>query len=133
MDARSRRALYHSLFAWPQRARGQRFEPRQEIRRADRPADAFAVRLSPPRLAGGMRVSISAHSSSLKSEGYLSRLRSWRARLSFLHIGGRSRQNQAAPLESQIAQPIQYLPELTLGTSAVVSIHPQGPQRAFVL
>src|SRR6187549_1045695 len=44
-------------------------------------------RLLPPRLAGGINGSISAHSSSVRSLGYRNALRSYRPRLFDAHIG----------------------------------------------
>src|SRR5215510_12529473 len=50
-------------------------------------------RLLPPRLAGGIKGSTCAHSSSVRSLGYRNLLRSYRPRFFAVHIGG-------APLES---------------------------------
>src|SRR5215472_1335533 len=50
-------------------------------------------RLLPPRLAGGIKGSTCAHSSSVRSLGYRNLLRSQRPRFFAVHIGG-------APLES---------------------------------
>ena len=47
---------------------------------------SFTVRLLPPRLAGGISGPMIAHSSSVKSLGQRSLLRSYRARFSFVHI-----------------------------------------------
>src|SRR3954465_1460205 len=47
----------------------------------------FTVRLLPPRLPGRMSGSTWLHSSSVKSLGYRSLLRSYRARFSIVHIG----------------------------------------------
>src|SRR3979409_1519267 len=44
-------------------------------------------RLFPPRLAGGINGSISAHSSSVRSLGYRNALRSYRPRFFDVHIG----------------------------------------------
>src|SRR6187200_1176570 len=44
-------------------------------------------RLLPPRLAGGINCSISAHSSSVRSLGYRNALRSYRPRFFDVHIG----------------------------------------------
>src|SRR5258705_5539705 len=44
-------------------------------------------RLLPPRLAGGINGSISAHSSSVRSLGYRNALRSYRPRFFDVHIG----------------------------------------------
>jgi hypothetical protein len=52
----------------------------------------ITVRLSPPRLPGGINDSTGFHSSSLRSLGYRKWLRSYRARFSFVH--------SAAPSES---------------------------------
>ena len=57
-------------------------------------------RLLPPRLAGGINGSISAHSSSVRSLGYRNALRSYRPRFFDVHIGDPPR-NQATTLESQ--------------------------------
>src|SRR3954447_15008379 len=46
----------------------------------------FTVRLLPPRLPGRMSGSTWLHSSSVKSLGYRSLLRSYRARFSIVHI-----------------------------------------------
>src|SRR3954454_22771522 len=56
----------------------------------------FPVRLLPPRLPGRMSGSTWLHSSSVKSLGYRSLLRSYRARFSIVHIGDLST-TQAAP------------------------------------
>src|SRR3954471_5439929 len=56
----------------------------------------FTVRLLPPRLPGRMSGSTWLHSSSVKSLGYRSLLRSYRARFSIVHIGDLST-TQAAP------------------------------------
>ena len=61
-------------------------------------------RLLPPRLAGGINGSISAHSSSVRSLGYRNALRSYRPRFS----------NQVATLESQTTHRIQYVLGQTL-------------------
>src|SRR3954447_9481262 len=80
----------------------------------------FTVRLLPPRLPGRMSGSTWLHSSSVKSLGYRSLLRSYRARFSIVHIGGLST-TQAAILASQTLDPIQYVPEQALtGPSAQV-------------
>src|SRR4051812_15254963 len=60
----------------------------------------FTVRLLPPRLPGRMSGSTWLHSSSVKSLGYRSLLRSYRARFSIVHIGDLST-TQAAILASQ--------------------------------
>src|SRR3954451_4968799 len=73
----------------------------------------FTVRLLPPRLPGRMSGSTWLHSSSVKSLGYRSLLRSYRARFSIVHIGGLST-TQAAILASQTLDPIQYVPEQAL-------------------
>src|SRR4051812_15719293 len=70
----------------------------------------FTVRLLPPRLPGRMSGSTWLHSSSVKSLGYRSLLRSYRARFSIVHIGGLST-TQAAILASQTLDPIQYVPQ----------------------
>src|SRR4051794_12956561 len=51
------------------------------------PSRTFTVRLVPPRLPGRMSGSTWLHSSSVKSLGYRSLLRSYRARFSIVHIG----------------------------------------------
>src|SRR3954452_17551065 len=73
----------------------------------------FTVRLLPPRLPGRMSGSTWLHSSSVKSLGYRSLLRSYRARFSIVHIGGLSTA-QAAILASQTLDPIQYVLEQAL-------------------
>src|SRR3954447_26658120 len=60
------------------------------------PSRTFTVRLLPPRLPGRMSGSTWLHSSSVKSLGYRSLLRSYRARFSIVHIGDLST-TQAAP------------------------------------
>src|SRR5215212_4184204 len=73
----------------------------------------FTVRLLPPRLPGRMSGSTWLHSSSVKSLGYRSLLRSYRARFSIVHIGDLST-TQAAILAPQTPDPIQYVPEQAL-------------------
>src|SRR6476469_6862716 len=73
----------------------------------------FTVRLLPPRLPGRMSGPTWLHSSSVKSLGYRSLLRSYRARFSIVHIGDLST-TQAATLASQTLDPIQYVPEQAL-------------------
>src|SRR5690242_37316 len=73
----------------------------------------FTVRLLPPGLPGRMSGSTWLHSSSVKSLGYRSLLRSYRARFSIVHIGGLST-TQAAILASQTLDPIRYVPEQAL-------------------
>src|SRR3954447_18464871 len=73
----------------------------------------FTVRLLPPRLPGRMSGSTWLHSSSVKSLGYRSLLRSYRARFSIVHIGDLST-TQAAILAPQTLDPIQYVPEQAL-------------------
>src|SRR5215210_620413 len=77
----------------------------------------FTVRLLPPRLPGRMSGSTWLHSASVKSLGYRSLLRSYRARFSIVHIGDLST-TQAAILAPQTRDPIQYVPEQAL-TNAV--------------
>src|SRR4051794_113894 len=91
----------------------------------------FTVRLLPPRLPGRMSGSTWLHSSSVKSLGYRSLLRSYRARFSIVHIGDLSTtqtailasqtldliQYQAAILASQTLDLIQYVPEQALRAS----------------
>jgi len=71
------------------------------------------VRLLPPRLAGGINGPIKAHSSSLKSLGYRSLLRSYRARFSTVHIRRLLRIDIAAS-ESQPIRETQHDPGWTL-------------------
>src|SRR4051794_40121971 len=73
----------------------------------------FTVRLLPPRLPGRMSGSTWLHSSSVKSLGYRSLLRSYRARFSIVHIGDLST-TQATILASQTLDPFQYVPEQAL-------------------
>src|SRR5215204_7111392 len=80
----------------------------------------FTVRLLPPRLPGRMSGSTWLHSSSVKSLGYRSLLRSYRARFSVVHIGDLST-TQAAILASQTPDPIQYVPEQALSSSLAIS------------
>src|SRR4029078_9441153 len=75
----------------------------------------FTVRLLPPRLPGRMSGPTWLHSSSVKSLGYRSLLRSYRARFSIVHIGDLS-PTQAATLASQTLDPIQYVPEQALSS-----------------
>src|SRR3954452_1151258 len=77
----------------------------------------FTVRLLPPRLPGRMSGSTWLHSSSVKSLGYRSLLRSYRARFSIVHIGNLST-TQAATLASQTLDPIQQVPEQALRPKA---------------
>src|ERR1700716_610020 len=70
-------------------------------------------RLLPPRLAGGINGSTSAHSSSVRSLGYRNALRSYRPRFFAVHIGDPP-SNQATTLESQTIQKIQYVLGQTL-------------------
>src|SRR3954462_10125063 len=77
----------------------------------------FTVRLLPPRLPGRMSGSTWLHSSSVKSLGYRSLLRSYRARFSIVHIGDLST-TQAAILASQTLDSIQYVPEQALRPAA---------------
>src|SRR5215208_2658794 len=86
----------------------------------------FTVRLLPPRLPGRMSGSTWLHSSSVKSLGYRSLLRSYRARFSIVHIGDLST-TQAAILTSQTLDPIQYVPEQALRREVVFA-----PQRCEV-
>src|SRR6202007_56132 len=65
-------------------------------------------RLLPPRLAGGINGSTCAHSSSVRSLGYRSTLRSYRLRFFAVHIGDPS-SNQATTLESQMIHWIQFV------------------------
>src|ERR1700740_2938577 len=70
-------------------------------------------RLLPPRLAGGINGSTCAHSSSVRSLGYRSTLRSYRLRFFAVHIGDPS-SNQATTLESQMIHWIQLVLGRTL-------------------
>src|SRR6266700_1079710 len=76
-------------------------------------------RLPPPGFAGGMWGSTCAHSSSVRSLGYLRWSRLYLARFLCVHIGGLP-SNQAATLESQPIQRIQQVLGRTL-TAAVSS------------
>src|SRR3954464_8289715 len=87
----------------------------------------FTVRLLPPRLPGRMSGSTWLHSSSVKSLGYRSLLRSYRARFSIVHIGDLST-TQATILASQTLDPIQYVPEQALSEFAALDQgHKNGP------
>src|SRR5262249_12627982 len=85
-------------------------------------------RLLPPRLAGGIKGSTCAHSSSVRSLGYRNLLRSSRPRFFAVHIGG-------APLESghhfesQTIQRIQNVFGRTLSLT-VSQIFESVPSRA---
>src|SRR6201987_4665928 len=70
-------------------------------------------RLLPPRLAGGINGSTCAHSSSVRSLGYRSALRSYRLRFFAVHIGDPS-SNQATTIESQMIHWIQFVLGRTL-------------------
>src|SRR5258707_14743166 len=72
-----------------------------------------AVGLPPPVLPGGINGSTSLHSSSVRSLGYRTSLRSYRARFLLVHIGDPS-SNQATTLESQMIHMIQELSGRTL-------------------
>src|SRR5262249_675020 len=80
-------------------------------------------RLLPPRLAGGIKGSTCAHSSSVRSLGYRNLLRSSRPRFFAVHIGG-------APLESghhfesQMIQRIQNVFGRTLSETYQTNIAP---------
>src|SRR6476469_4345254 len=89
----------------------------------------FTVRLLPPRLPGRMSGPTWLHSSSVKSLGYRSLLRSYRARFSIVHIGDLST-TQAATLASQTLDPIQYVPEQAL--SAEMGDAPLGDRPALL-
>src|SRR3954470_8208730 len=88
----------------------------------------FTVRLLPPRLPGRMSGSTWLHSSSVKSLGYRSLLRSYRARFSIVHIGDLST-TQAAALASQTLDPIQEVPEQAL----IVPVPYEGREGALAL
>src|SRR6202142_4216539 len=78
-------------------------------------------RLPPPDFAGGMSGSTYAHSSSVRSLGYLRLSRLYFGRFSCVHIGGTS-PNQAASFESQL---ILLIPEDSRRTlSALDDPHP---------
>src|SRR4051795_11342495 len=82
----------------------------------------FTVRLLPPRLPGRMSGSTWLHSSSVKSLGYRSLLRSYRARFSIVHIGDLST-TQAAPgrlsLHHKRLIPFNMFPNRLLGEHAL--------------
>src|ERR1700751_476434 len=80
-------------------------------------------RLLPPRLAGGINGSTCAHSSSVRSLGYRSTLRSYRLRFFAVHIGDPS-SNQATTLESQMIHWIQFVFGRTL-SAIILSAHRQ--------
>src|ERR1700682_5506083 len=67
----------------------------------------ITVRLPPPDLPGGIKGSISCHSSLVKSLGYRNLLRSYRPRFSAVPTVPSS--NQATTLESQKIRMIQQL------------------------
>src|ERR1700749_4387452 len=77
-------------------------------------------RLLPPRLAGGINGSTCAHSSSVRSLGYRSALRSYRLRFFAVHIGDPS-SNQATTIESQMIHWIQFVLGRTLSIPALPS------------
>src|SRR5215212_5750997 len=84
-------------------------------------ARTSTVRLLPPRFAGGIGGAMSAHSSSVRSLGYRSLLRSYRARFSRLHMAA----VLPAPAVSGQSQPIQMtqlVPGQTLSLAALVAI-----------
>src|SRR5262249_18308843 len=70
-------------------------------------------RLLPPRLAGGIKGSTCAHSSSVRSLGYRNLLRSSRPRFFAVHIGG-ARLESGHHFESQMIQRIQNVSGRTL-------------------
>src|SRR3974390_2275858 len=74
-------------------------------------------RLLPPRLAGGINGCTCPHSSSVRSLGYRSALRSYRLRFFAVHIGDPS-SNQATKLESQMIHWIQLVLGQTLSLTA---------------
>src|SRR5215208_2169325 len=83
-------------------------------------ARTSTVRLLPPRFAGGIGGAMSAHSSSVRSLGYRSLLRSYRARFSRLHMAA----VLPAPAVSGQSQPIQMtqlVPGQTLSSTLHVS------------
>src|SRR3954453_1976587 len=90
----------------------------------------FTVRLLPPRLPGRMSGPTWLHSSSVKSLGYRSLLRSYRARFSIVHIGDLST-TQAVTFEPQALDPAQYVPEQVLrGRSGACSCPGPAHRRA---
>src|SRR6201987_1373229 len=84
-------------------------------------------RLLPPRPAGGINGSTCAHSSSVKSLGYRSTLRSYRLRFFAVHIGDPS-SNQATTLESQMIHWIQFVFGRTLSVQSPREPLPPGGQ-----
>src|ERR1700747_479152 len=76
-------------------------------------------RLFPPPLAGGINGSTCAHSSSVRSLGYRSTLRSYRLRFFAVHIGDPS-SNQGTTLESTMLHWIQVVFGRTLKECAVL-------------
>src|SRR6266853_1053625 len=70
-------------------------------------------RLPPPGLGGGINGATYAHSSSVRSLGYLRCTRLYFGRFSSVHIGDPTA-NQATSLESQLIQSIQEVSKRTL-------------------
>src|ERR1700751_2090637 len=83
-------------------------------------------RLLPPRLAGGINGSTCAHSSSVRSLGYRSALRSYRLRFFAVHIGDPS-SNQATTLESQMIHWIQFVFGRTLRIRLLTDYQVKAP------
>src|SRR6201998_3122619 len=92
-------------------------------------------RLLPPRLAGGINGSTCAHSSSVRSLGYRSTLRSYRLRFFAVHIGDPS-SNQATTIESQMIHWIQFVLGRTLITKGdrqrLLQMRPSGHRRVTI-
>src|SRR3954467_5665139 len=91
----------------------------------------LTVRLLPPRLPGRMSGSTWLHSSSGKSLGYRSLLRSYPARFSIVHIGDLST-TQAAALASQTLDPIQEVPEQALRVAERVEAELPEERSSFI-
>src|SRR5215217_5943593 len=81
-------------------------------------ARTSAVRLLPPRFAGGISGPMSAHSSSVRSLGYRSLPRSYRARFSRVHMAA----VLPAPAVSGQSQPIQ-MTQLVPGQTLSSTLH----------
>src|SRR5215213_7170456 len=84
-------------------------------------ARTSAVRLLPPRFAGGISGPMSAHSSSVRSLGYRSLPRSYRARFSRVHMAA----VLPAPAVSGQSQPIQ-MTQLVPGQTLRIRQNPQA-------
>src|SRR3974390_231243 len=83
-------------------------------------------RLPPPGLVGGIKGSTYAHSSSVKSLGYLRWSRSYFARFSSVHIDGPPA-NQTTSFESYMIQSTQEVSKRTLMTSFGVFFGAKSP------